>query len=85
VKGAGYIISVFSVMLLGAGSWQQASKQPLTLVCLLLGMATSIVGMMLRYASYRKEQAEKAASAPQASATSRPAASRISPSSLPSQ
>jgi hypothetical protein len=80
VKGAGYIISVFSVMLLGAGAWQQASKQPWTLICLLLGMATSIVGMMLRYASYRREQAEKAGSAPQAS-TSRPASSRISPSS----
>jgi hypothetical protein len=60
VKGAGYIISVFSVLLLGGAAFEQASKQPLTLLCLLLGMATSIVGMLMRYSAYRKEQAEKA-------------------------
>ena len=56
MQGGGYIISIVSVMLLGAGAWHQASKQPLTLACLILGMVASIVGMLMRYASYRKDQ-----------------------------
>jgi hypothetical protein len=56
LKGVGYLVSILSVLLLGAAAWQQASKQPLTLACLLLGMATSVVGMFLRYAAYRREK-----------------------------
>ena len=56
MKGVGYLVSILSVLLLGTAAWQQASKQPLTLACLLLGMATSVVGMFLRYAAYRREK-----------------------------
>ena len=57
MKGAGYIISIVSVLLLGAGAWQQAAKHPLTLACLILGMIASIVGMLMRYTSFRKDRA----------------------------
>jgi hypothetical protein len=59
VKGFGYLISILSVFLLAAGSFKNAAQEPLLLVCLLAGMATSIVGMILRYLSYRREQREK--------------------------
>lgn len=37
LKGAGYLISIASVLLLGVVSWQAASERPLLLACLLLG------------------------------------------------
>jgi uncharacterized membrane protein YccC len=61
VKGFGYLISILSVFLLAAGSIKNAAQDPLLLVCLLAGMATSIAGMVLRYLDYRREQREKQA------------------------
>jgi membrane protein DedA with SNARE-associated domain len=57
VKGLGYIVSTLSVLLLGAAASKGASKEPLLLACLIAGMATSIVGMWLRYYSYRRDDA----------------------------
>jgi uncharacterized membrane protein YccC len=59
VKGPGYLVSTLSVFLLAAGSLKNALQDPLLLLCLLAGMATSIAGMGLRYLSYRREQREK--------------------------
>jgi hypothetical protein len=59
VKGFGYLISILSVFLLAAGSFKNAVQEPLLLLCLIAGMATSIAGMILRYLSYRREQREK--------------------------
>jgi uncharacterized membrane protein YccC len=59
VKGLGYLVSTLSVFLLAAGSLKTALQEPLLLVCLIAGMATSICGMGLRYLSYRREQQEK--------------------------
>ncbi|MEA3051307.1 MAG: hypothetical protein QOG72_210 [Sphingomonadales bacterium] len=59
MKGFGYLVSILSVFLLAAGSFKNAAQQPLLLVCLIAGMATSIAGMGLRYLSYRREQREK--------------------------
>jgi hypothetical protein len=56
VKGFGYLISIVSVFLLAAGSLKTAVKEPLILLCLIGGMSTSIIGMGLRYWSYRREQ-----------------------------
>jgi hypothetical protein len=56
VKGFGYLVSTLSVLLLGAAASKGASKEPLLLLCLIAGMATSIVGMGLRYYSYRRDQ-----------------------------
>jgi uncharacterized membrane protein YccC len=59
VKGVGYLISILSVFLLAAGSFKNAAQEPLLLLCLIAGMATSIAGMGLRYLAYRRELREK--------------------------
>jgi hypothetical protein len=61
VKSFGYLLSILSVFLLAAGSFKTASQQPLLLLCLLAGVATSVVGMLLRFVDYRREQREKRA------------------------
>ena len=58
-KGLGYLTSAVSVLLLGVVSWKSASEQPLLFACLLAGMATSVVGMALRWTSHRIEQHDK--------------------------
>jgi uncharacterized membrane protein YccC len=57
VKGFGYLVSTLSVLFLGTAAAKGASEEPLLLICLLTGMATSIVGMGLRYYSYRRDDA----------------------------
>jgi hypothetical protein len=57
VKGFGYLVSTLSVLLLGAAAFKGASEEPLLLLCLITGMATSIVGMWLRYYSYKRDEA----------------------------
>jgi hypothetical protein len=61
-KGLGYLISTASVLLLGAVSLKAAQESTLLMVCLLLGVATSILGMCLRWRSHRLEQREKGSS-----------------------
>jgi hypothetical protein len=56
LKGAGYLISTASVILLATVSWEGASKSPLLIACLLGGVATSIVGMFCRWLSYEIEK-----------------------------
>ena len=59
LKGIGYLTSTLSVVLLGVVSWKSASEQPVLAACLMLGMATSILGMCERWISHRIEQREK--------------------------
>ena len=56
LKGAGYLVSAGSVLLLGAVSWSSASRQPWLLAALVAGMALSIVGMALRWISHRHDR-----------------------------
>ena len=56
IKTIGYVISTLSVVLLGVVSWHTASKQPLLLVALIVGMVASVTGMVLRWLSYRIEE-----------------------------
>ena len=56
LQGLGYLVSIFSVLLLGAVAWSAASDEPLMLVALVLGMATSIAGMGLRWRSMLVQQ-----------------------------
>ena len=65
LKGLGYLTSTLSVVLLGIVSLDAAEKHPLLLACLLLGMASSVGGMYLRWRSHRLKQNEKAAQATQ--------------------
>jgi len=59
LKGGGYLSSTASVILLAIPAFKSASESKALLICLLLGMATSIAGMALRWRSHRREQREK--------------------------
>ena len=61
IKSSGYLISTVSVILLGIVSWKRASEEPMLMVCLIAGMATSFCGMVLRWLSYEIEERRKAA------------------------
>lgn len=56
MKGFGYLVSILSVFLLGAGAFKSASQEPFLLLCLIAGMTTSIIGMGLRYWSFRRDR-----------------------------
>jgi hypothetical protein len=60
-KGAGYLTSALSVILLAIVALKGAEKEPLLMVCLIFGALTSIAGMAMRWRSHRIEQHEKAA------------------------
>lgn len=60
MKGFGYLVSTFSVLLLGAAASRVASEDPRLLLCLIAGMATSIVGMWLRYFTYKRDEEKQA-------------------------
>jgi hypothetical protein len=59
LKGGGYLTSTVSVFLLAVPGLKSAMEKPILFVCLILGMATSIGGMYLRWCSHRLEQQEK--------------------------
>lgn len=56
IKSFGYLVSMLSVILLGVVSWKAASSSPNLLLCLVMGMIASVLGMLLRWLSYRIEE-----------------------------
>ena len=60
-KGAGYLTSTVSVILLAIVALKGALGHPVLMACLIAGALTSIMGMSLRWRSHRIEQHEKAA------------------------
>lgn len=52
IKSLGYLISVVSVILLGVVSWESASRSPWLVLALAGGMAASVAGMAMRWASH---------------------------------
>ena len=56
LKSLGYFVSIISVMLLGSVAWKNASQDSILFACLIGGMATSILGMALRWASFLRDQ-----------------------------
>src|SRR5688572_28339616 len=58
-KGGGYLVSSVSVILLGVVTWKSASEQPVLLACLILGMAASIAGMLMRFLSFKLDEKDK--------------------------
>jgi uncharacterized protein involved in response to NO len=56
IKTVGYLISTVSVLLLGVVSWKAASHEPVLKMCLIGGMSTSILGMLMRWISYQRDE-----------------------------
>lgn len=57
-KGLGYLISIASVFFLGAVAWQKQDAPAWYYPVLVLGMATSIIGMACRYKAHLNQKAE---------------------------
>ena len=57
-KGLGYLISIASVLFLGAVAWQKEDPPWWYYPVLIFGMATSIIGMACRYKAHLDEQRE---------------------------
>ena len=57
-KGLGYLVSIVSVFFLGSIAWPKPDDPAWHLPALIVGMATSILGMGFRYLAHRKQQAE---------------------------
>lgn len=57
-KGLGYLISITSVLFLGAVAWQKENPPWWYYPALIIGMATSIIGMGCRYKAHLDEQRE---------------------------
>ncbi|MDH6231956.1 hypothetical protein M2281_002554 [Mesorhizobium soli] len=63
LKGAGYLISTVSVLLLAFVSWQHAKESVALTACLLVGALASIIGMFCRWLTYEIEKRQTARSA----------------------
>ena len=59
LKSLGYLVSIVSVLLLGAVAWGSVEDDPGMRACLILGMLASIAGMGLRWASFFQDQRER--------------------------
>ena len=57
-KGLGYLVSIASVFMLGAVAWPKPDEPSWHLSAVILGMATSIIGMACRYKAHLDEQRE---------------------------
>ena len=57
-KGLGYLISIVSVFFLGAVAWPKVGEPLWHVAALLVGMATSIIGMFCRYKAHLDQQRE---------------------------
>jgi len=57
-KGVGYLTSILSVFFLGAIAWPKPDAPAWHLPILVAGMATSVIGMALRYKSHLDQQRE---------------------------
>jgi hypothetical protein len=57
-KGVGYIVSIVSVLFLGAVAWPSPGEPAWHLPVLIVGMATSMAGMGFRYLAHLRQQQE---------------------------
>lgn len=71
LKTCGYLVSTISVLLLGFVSWSGASGDPLLFTCLIVGMLASVLGMFLRWSSYRDERRQRHGAITQLASSSR--------------
>ena len=57
-KALGYLVSIVSVFFLGAIAWPGPDEPKWHIVALVIGMATSIIGMGCRYKAHLDQQRE---------------------------
>ncbi|HVU28939.1 MAG TPA: hypothetical protein VHE36_00940, partial [Sphingomicrobium sp.] len=57
-KAIGYLTSIMSVLFLGAVAWTKSDPPSWYYPVLILGMATSIIGMGFRYAAHLRQKRE---------------------------
>ena len=57
-KGLGYLVSIVSVLFLGAVAWPKPGEPTWHAVALAMGMALSIAGMGFRYLAHLQQQKE---------------------------
>jgi hypothetical protein len=57
-KALGYLVSIVSVFFLGAVAWPGSEEPQWHAAALVLGMATSIIGMGCRYKAHLDQQRE---------------------------
>jgi hypothetical protein len=57
-KALGYLTSIVSVLFLGAVAWPKPGDPAWVLPVLLVGMATSILGMAFRYLAHIQQKKE---------------------------
>lgn len=57
-KGLGYLVSIVSVFFLGAIAWPKPEDPGWHLPALIVGMATSVLGMGFRYKAHLDQQRE---------------------------
>jgi hypothetical protein len=57
-KGLGYLVSIASVLFLGAVAWPKSGEPWWHLPALICGMAASMIGMACRYKAHLDEQRE---------------------------
>ena len=55
-KGLGYLVSTVSVFFLGIVAWPSADEPKWKAWAVVIGMATSILGMAVRFLSHRKDR-----------------------------
>jgi len=58
LKGIGYAVSTVSVLFLGVVAWPKPSDPQWHAWAVVVGMVTSILGMVLRYVSHRKDRTD---------------------------
>jgi hypothetical protein len=58
LKGLGYLISTISVVFLGIVAWPKPEDPNWHAWAVAIGMATSILGMSVRYLSHRKDRTD---------------------------
>ena len=58
MKGLGYLVSTISVLFLGAVAWPKPGEPKWVAISVIIGMATSIAGMLLRYLAHLKTERE---------------------------
>ena len=56
LKGLGYLISTVSVLFLGVVAWPKPGDPAWQAWAVAIGMALSIIGMGVRFASHRKDR-----------------------------